>query len=219
MGLNKLQRDYWYPKVVYHFLSESCNGCGVKPFPSFAKVLPELPILISKLKLNYWVNTSHGKRLCTILYLDHINNDDSLNVIENFQLLCTSCNVIKNPKNFHQIQIRDKAPEMKRGDKQEPRFRTFVHDEIVENDWVLFDDLINAGAEYLTDFDIGDTLSTETAKRYLGKMLSKNGLYAERNGYVTFKYKLPLLDERIEEAKKRKEDSIKNRKKLTDTYD
>lgn len=220
MGLNKQQRKYWYSKIVYDSYGEFCQGCGVAPFPSFAIVLPETPILISKLNLNYWINGTKGKTPCTILYIDHIDNDDSNNVIENFQLLCPSCNHIKNPKrNGDLLQIRQKTPEMIRGDKQENAFRNYAKKEVIAHDWIETEDLIYAGAEYLTDFENDETISPETCKRYLGKMLSSTGVYAEKNGYVTFKYKLPQLDEWLNQINVRREKTIETRKKLSDSYE
>ncbi len=217
--MNKQQRDYWYPKIVFVKFGEFCSGCGVKPFPSYARVLPEIPILISKLKMHYWINGTKSRKLCTILYIDHIDNDDSNNSLDNFQLLCPSCNVVKNPKKPQLFSSREKTPEMLRGDVQELAFRNYVHNEILENDWVPRDDLINGGAEYLTDFDEGKTLSPETCKRYMNKMLSPIGLYVERKSYITFKYKLPLLDQWIYDQESKKEETIESRRKLTDSYE
>lgn len=203
---------------MYYFGLECCNGCGVSPFPSFAKVIPSTPILISKLNLNYWMNGTKGKSLCTILYIDHIDNDDSHNVIENFQLLCPSCNVIKNPKNSQTVRLRPKTPEMERGDKQELRFRNFVHKEVVNNDWVKVDDMINGGSEYLTNFDKGETLSPETAKRYIGKMVSITGKYSISGEWMTFKWKLPQLDEWLNKQDIMRDNQIEKTRELSESY-
>ena len=65
---SKYQRSYWWPKVVKIQHGEYCKGCG-------------------SLKN---------------LELDKINNDDNHNITDNhpkdFQILCHSCNEIKNPR-------------------------------------------------------------------------------------------------------------------------
>lgn len=220
MGINKQQRNYWYPKVVYKFNKEACNGCGVVIYPSYALVLPEIPILISKLNLNYWINSTKGKKLCTILYLDHIDNDDSHNDLDNFQLLCPACNHIKNPRRAgNNISKRTKTPEMERGDKQENDFREWVRKEVLRDDWIKVDDVVYGGAEYLTNFSEGKTISPETTKRYLAKMTSITGQYTIKKDYLTFKYKLPQLDEWLQRGINNRDQAIQKTRELTETYE
>lgn len=65
---SKHQKDYWWPKVVKIQHGEYCRGCG---------------------------STEN-------LVLDKINNDGNHNICDNepkdFQILCKSCNGIKNPR-------------------------------------------------------------------------------------------------------------------------
>ncbi len=154
-----------------------------------------------------------------MLYLDHIDNDQTHNYIDNFQLLCPSCNRIKNPKRIGTSIKRGKTPEMERGDVQENAYREYIRKEIIEKDWILDDDAIDGGAEYLTNFEEGLTISTETVKRYLSKMVSNTGQYTRKHGYVTFKWKLPQLDKAIREARNRKDVKIKKTQDLTETYE
>lgn len=215
----KAHRDFWYLKVVDKQYGEHCNGCGVCPFPSYAVILPVLPILISQLRLNYWINSKVGRKLCTKLYLDHIDNDQTHNYIDNFQLLCPSCNRIKNPKIIGNSFKRAKTPEMERGDKQERDYREYIREQVIEHDWITDDDAIDGGAEYLTNFEEGMTISTETVKRYLSKMVSNTGNFTRKHGFITFKWKLPQLDKAVREAKSRKDVRIKKTQDLTESYE
>jgi len=108
---------------------------------------------------------------------------------------------------------------MERGDKQEKAYREYIREQVVENDWILEDDAIDGGAEYLTNFEEGITISTETVKRYLSKMVSNTGQYTRKYGFVTFKWKLPQLDKAVKEAKSRKDVRIKKTQSLTDSYE
>lgn len=71
------QRNYWFPKVAENQGGEYCAGCGIS-------------------KDSNWINKDF-----TGLRLDKINNDGnhtiSDNTVKDFQLLCISCNRIKNP--------------------------------------------------------------------------------------------------------------------------
>jgi len=220
--LLKAHRDYWYLNVVNKQYGEFCNGCGVCPFPSYAIILPTIPVLISNLSLNYFINSlkkNGGRKIVTKLYLDHIDNDQTHNHIDNFQLLCPSCNRIKNPKKIGTSIGRTRTPEMERGDKQEKEYRNYIREQIIENDWILEDDAIDGGAEYLTNFDEELTISTETVKRYLSKMVSNTGQYTRKHGYITFKWKLPQLDKAVKEAKSRKDVRIKKTQELEESYE
>lgn len=76
-NMSKYQRDYWYPKVAEYQNGEYCRGCGIN-------------------KDSEWKD-----HLFSGLVVDKINNDGNHNICDNsvkdFQLLCRTCNNIKNP--------------------------------------------------------------------------------------------------------------------------
>lgn len=81
------QKNYWFPKVAELQGGEYCKGCG-----------------ISKDSIGFKTKSQGGeivKREFTGLRLDKINNDGNHtigdNKVSDFQLLCISCNRIKNP--------------------------------------------------------------------------------------------------------------------------
>ncbi len=141
MGLSKNQRDSWYPQVASKQFGEFCLGCG-----------------ISK------ENTNEGK-----LLIDHINNNDKDNRLDNFQLLCRSCNRIKNPSKPKTFE-REMTPEMIKNSRGEPMFRNWFAGKVLEHRHYSYEHAISSGAEFCG-------LSTETTKRYLRKMLSPDGHY------------------------------------------
>lgn len=75
--MSSYQRNYWYSKVAEKQHGEYCLGCGIS-------------------KDSKWKNKTF-----TGLRVDKINNDGnhtiSDNSVNDFQLLCISCNRIKNP--------------------------------------------------------------------------------------------------------------------------
>lgn len=74
---SKYQNNYWYEKVANNQYGEFCKGCGIS-------------------NSSNWNN-----KIFTGLVLDKINNDGNHtikdNLVSDFQLLCRSCNNIKNP--------------------------------------------------------------------------------------------------------------------------
>lgn len=131
------------------------------------------------------------------LVLDHKNNDNSDNSLENLQLLCKSCNYLKNPRKKPVDNLcvsvceedRPMSPEMKENRRMEPRFRRWVFHKVFESGKIRYEDSINAGAEFVG-------CSTETVKRYLKKMTSVEGSYEIRTDphgyhYLHFKELVP----------------------------
>ena len=78
-NMSKYQNNYWYPRVANHQYGEYCRGCGISPDSK---------------------NLNHEFKG---LVIDKINNDHDHtiknNTVKDFQLLCYSCNRIKNPPN------------------------------------------------------------------------------------------------------------------------
>ncbi len=108
---------------------------------------------------------------------------------------------------------------MERGDKQENDFREWVRKEVLRDDWIKVDDVVYGGAEYLTNFSEGKTISPETTKRYLAKMTSITGQYTIKKDYLTFKYKLPQLDEWLQRGINNRDQAIQKTRELTETYE
>lgn len=154
--MNKRQRDYFYPILVKRY-GEICRMCGKLAFETNEK----------------------------FLLIDHKDNDNGNNILDNLQLLCRSCNKIKNPQEDKEFYTREKSPEMKANLRMEPYFRNWLQGLIQLNHKWLLEDIIDAGAEKCE-------CSTETIKRYLRKCLSSEGIYEIVEGqkgreYIQFK--------------------------------
>jgi len=127
------------------------------------------------------------------LVIDHKDNNNKDNDLSNLQLLCRSCNYLKNPRGPVDecvSEYKSGATEIQINQRKEPAFKKFVYHELNEYGEVSEHDLINAGAE-----DIG--ISPVTAKRYLDKMCSSRGLCRRVTlvNTTVIKYK-PNLEER-----------------------
>jgi hypothetical protein len=110
------------------------------------------------------------------LILDHRDNDNCNNSHTNLQLLCRSCNYIKNPrKESLDMCVSDnyvglEESSLAKNKRTEPIFREFVLEEIDSADCQMLEwnEMIDMSAE-----KIG--LSQMTAERHLKKMVSKYG--------------------------------------------
>ncbi len=105
--------------------------------------------------------------------IDHIDNNNNHNELENLQFLCHPCNTKKNHPSLEEPQQRVMTPEMAMGRSFEKRFRRWVNGLILipENNGLLeYNFLVNSGAEHIQ-------CSPETIKRYLKKMTSEEGMY------------------------------------------
>lgn len=114
------------------------------------------------------INDGQSPKLC----IDHKNNNNTINDLDNLQFLCKSCNTKKNhPKNTEPYE-RTATPEMIAGKRYEKDFRRWVsgHYQTNENIGLEYSFLINSGAEFVG-------CSPETIKRYLHKMTSSEGMY------------------------------------------
>ncbi|MGY5149571.1 MAG: HNH endonuclease [Candidatus Nitrosopumilus sp. bin_68KS] len=103
------------------------------------------------------------------LVIDHRDNDNSNNSPENLQLLCRSCNYIKNPRDEPlDMCVSSSNESIKINKSKEPKFREFVYTNIDENGSIDYEDAVYSGSEIVG-------VSPETAKRYIRKMCSKVG--------------------------------------------
>ena len=110
------------------------------------------------------------------LIIDHRDNDNSNNTLTNLQLLCRSCNYVKNPRkesldmcvNNSDIDLEETS--LAKNKRTEPAFREFVLKEVDYSDCQMLEwnEIIDMGAE-----KIG--ISQMTAERHLKKMVSKYG--------------------------------------------
>ena len=104
----------------------------------------------------------------TKLIIDHIDNDNSNNCLDNLQLLCRKCNYRKNPRQPVAISERTSTEAIRVNQSKEPKFREFVYGKINTKGSEDYRELIISGAE-----NVG--ISPITAKRYLDKMCSDEG--------------------------------------------
>lgn len=107
------------------------------------------------------------------LILDHIDNNDNHNDEENLQILCRSCNYIKNPRRPFDLCERESGAEdhseIEINKLKEPAFRKFVFQQLYEHGKIPEKDLINSACEVIG-------ISPVTGKRYLDKMSSSTGI-------------------------------------------
>ncbi len=147
------------------------------------------------------ISTRYGEvcKICGVrgnkqtLEIDHKNNDNSDNRMENLQLLCRRCNYLKDqrkkPVDNMCVNVcedeRPLPPEMVENRRMEPMFRRWFFYKVLAEGKITYEEALNAGAEYTGS-------STETIKRYLRKMTSSEGKYENRNDangypYIIFK--------------------------------
>ena len=150
---SKYQNNYWYPKVAEYQHGEYCKGCGIS-FDS----------------KNF--KDRHCNPRIVELRLDKINNDNNHtikdNIISDFQLLCISCNRIKNPsKQPKDLELTASEQTNRRAEK--PLF-----------EWLM--SLLRAGNEVKYSYFVSEgsfkfDISPETIeRRYFKKYLSADAV-------------------------------------------
>lgn len=102
------------------------------------------------------------------LVIDHKDNNNFNNDPNNLQFLCRTCNYHKNPR--LKPEERPQTPEMKKGERMEKHFRSWLFGMVTTNHKWLLEDVIDSGAEITGG-------STETIKRYVRKCVSEAGMY------------------------------------------
>jgi hypothetical protein len=125
------------------------------------------------------------------LVIDHIDNNNRNNFLDNLQLLCRSHNYFKDPRRpLDECVSEDENPtEISINRTKEPCFRKYAYERMDEDEFIRELDLIDSGAEHCG-------VSSETARRYLRKMCSSEGKF-ERYKRVTgwiIKYKEDVSD-------------------------
>jgi len=214
--MNKRQRDEEYPKIYEKQHGEYCNGCGAIPHPSVAWYQNH-QIFTMKLKPFYIISKETKKYLA--LQIDHIDNDPTNISVENEQFLCPSCNNVKKPRRKTMNTDRPKTPEMERGDMQEDSWRSWLNKQVtIDRDFITDDDAIDGGAEYLTNFSDGKTISPDTTRKYLKKVTSMAGMYYWHKGFVGLKTKRAILDEYFHNVEQRKGRKINKLAEIDEAY-
>jgi len=102
------------------------------------------------------------------LVIDHKDNNNANNRLDNLQLLCRSCNYHKNPRQPVATCARQESEAIRLNRTKEPEFRDYVYERILSGEERSPSELVHAGAERIG-------MSTSTTKRYLDKMLSNEG--------------------------------------------
>ena len=132
---------------------------------------------------------------------DHWNNDSSDDRLENIRLLCHPCNCLKNPRGrspylvenegekkscererararararadvqeVKKTGIQEQSVEMEKNSVCECPFRRWIFKVVMEEKSISMEDALYGGAEFVSIAEI-------TAKRYLRKMLSRQGI-------------------------------------------
>jgi len=143
------------------------------------------------------------------LVIDHIDNNNSNNDLDNLQLLCRRHNYLKNPRPLDDCvsdSNQEDESEINVNRSKEPLFRSFIYGELNEKGKVPLKDIINSGAEHVG-------ISPVTAKRYLDKMLSERGLLRKTPGwtkiFIAYKENDPRLIKVHPEDKESPEDPPK----------
>jgi hypothetical protein len=120
------------------------------------------------------------------LVVDHIDNNNSNNELDNLQLLCRRCNYIKDSRGPVDTCERPRETEIQINRTKEPKFRKYVYDELGKKNGIKPKILLNSGAELCE-------ISPTTAKRYLDKLCSKEGLCKRMYGVISFDEEHPLF--------------------------
>ena len=111
------------------------------------------------------------------LVIDHRDNNNGNNSLDNLQLLCRRCNYLKNPRRPVDMCVsKEESPDQSEllvNRTREPIFRKFVWHLINEGELIPEEELINSGSEH-------SGISPVTAKRYLNKMCSSIGICQRR---------------------------------------
>ena len=116
------------------------------------------------------------------LIIDHKDNNNSHNHPSNLQLLCRSCNYIKNPRLAErepldvcggECDLFSKPTEISINREKEPEFREYVIQQVARNGPMKRRELVNAGSERIG-------IAQKTAIRYLDKICSSEGEFIIR---------------------------------------
>ena len=123
------------------------------------------------------------------LVIDHRDNDNSNNFMDNLQLLCRKCNYMKNPRPVDKCVSENKEgkgakTELEQNQKNEWQFREYAYGRVEEREEVPEKELLIDAAEVIGNSQVSN-------KRYLDKMCSIEGpFYRKRVGdTIMIKYR------------------------------
>jgi hypothetical protein len=135
------------------------------------------------------------------LIIEHLDNNNANNELENLRLCCQSCNILKNPRGKGQKKISPesasareiniestKSAAQAKNDVSEPVFRRWVYSFMLVHGKISVQDAINSGAEVAR-------CSTQASKRYVDKMASITGDYQIGPGKTDKERMLMFKDE------------------------
>ncbi len=111
------------------------------------------------------------------LVIDHRDNDNGNNSMDNLQFLCRKCNYLKNPRGAGAPLdkcVKCSSPAQNINKEKEVLFRKYMFSSC-EN--MNYKKIIHRAAEHLD-------LSPVTTKRYLDKMCSEVGVFEKKAGIV-----------------------------------
>lgn len=147
-NMNSFTRTRLFPMIVIKQKGEYCAYCNRDPF------------ILESLNLD------------PKLRIDHINNDNSDNRLENLQLLCVPCNTKKNHhRNIIEPTKRDMPGEYDIGKANEAKFTNYAFGRIIIENSLERKALIADGAYFCG-------CSVQAIKNYLFKMTSPtHGIY------------------------------------------
>jgi len=131
------------------------------------------------------------------LIIEHLDNNNANNDLENLRLACQSCNILKNPRGKSKKKMspeRESAREINiestlsaaqaKNNESEPLFRRFIYGYLLVHGGISVTDAVNGGAEYAN-------CSQQATRRYIDKLISITGDYLLEDKVIKFK---PELD-------------------------
>lgn len=161
---SKYQNNFWFPKVAEAQKGEYCAGCGIA-------------------EDHTWKDKEF-----TGLVLDKINNDGNHtikdNTVKDFQLLCISCNKVKNPSKAPDSLIKTQSEKTNQR-VEKPLFDWLMH-LLRDGKRVKWSWFIANGSH---DFDISpDTIEKRYYKKYLSPELENSPfvLWVDPNDEITY---------------------------------
>jgi hypothetical protein len=163
--------------------------------------------------------------------IDHWDNNNSNNKLENLHILCPSMNSVKNPRrhdkrykvlspiygNMYErmcdnVRLHTNSIEIIKNMQAEPDFKHWLFYKIVHDDRIFFEDALDGGAAFAR-------CSQETIRRYIKKEVSEVRIYRQLEDPDTHKKLIMLKPEwetfrtKIEE-KKQMNKVVRNWKKV-----
>jgi hypothetical protein len=140
------------------------------------------------------VQRQHGEycKICgnpgnkSTLKIEHLDNNNANNALENLRLACHPCNILKNPRGKSKKKLSPesmcaseitkedtKTATMVKNEESEPVFRRWLYGFVLDNGAISISDAVNTGAEIAR-------CSQQAVRRYIGKVTSLAGMYMQK---------------------------------------